>query len=178
MSTSRALGAEKPATKRPRSYMEGPRNGKASCKTSKKCIWQLQPTRRGRGGARARARAPPPSRKGALCACGILSIYLSNMRQIPAAACVARFWAQPPKSVLSIFCAIVCCLILSCRSFSDLSVLSGLWLTTYLLHLLYLVYLPIYLLIYLSFSPSMYPSVTCLSFQLGIYRYTCFYTHV
>ena len=32
MSTSRVLGAEKPATKRPRSYMEGPRGGKASCK--------------------------------------------------------------------------------------------------------------------------------------------------
>ena len=28
MSISRALGAEKPATKRPRSYMEGPRSGK------------------------------------------------------------------------------------------------------------------------------------------------------
>ena len=36
MSISRAFGAEKPATKRPRSYMEGPRGGKASCKTSKK----------------------------------------------------------------------------------------------------------------------------------------------
>ena len=58
--------------------------------------------KKGEGGARARARTPPPpSRKGALCACGILSIYLSNMRQIPAAACVARFWAQPPKYKLS-----------------------------------------------------------------------------
>ena len=32
----RALGAEKPATKRPRSYMEGPRGGKTTCKKSKK----------------------------------------------------------------------------------------------------------------------------------------------
>ena len=36
MSISRALGAEKPATKRLRSYVEGLLGGKASCKTSKK----------------------------------------------------------------------------------------------------------------------------------------------
>ena len=62
ISISRALGAEKPATKRPRSYMEGPRGGKASCKTSKKMYMegsfpQLNPSRRGEG-----ARAPPCSR--------------------------------------------------------------------------------------------------------------------
>ena len=55
--------AEKPATKRPRSYMEGPRGGKASCKKSKKMYMvAASPKKRGRrgGGARARARAPPP----------------------------------------------------------------------------------------------------------------------
>ena len=82
MSISRALGAEKPATKRPRSYMEGPRGGKASCKKSKKMNMVAAPQaapqeRGGGGGARARARVPPPSGRGALCACGILSIYLS-----------------------------------------------------------------------------------------------------
>ena len=46
------LGAEKPATKRPRSYMEGPRGGKASCKKSKKMYMVA-------------ARAPPrPSSRG------------------------------------------------------------------------------------------------------------------
>ena len=69
MSTSRPLGAEKPATKRPRSYMEGPRGGKASCKKSKKMYMVAASPkkggRRGGGGARARARArarvlPPP----------------------------------------------------------------------------------------------------------------------
>ena len=59
MSISRALGAEKPATKRPKSYMEGPRGGKASCKKSKKMYVE------------------GCSRGGALCVCGILSIYLS-----------------------------------------------------------------------------------------------------
>ena len=75
MSISRALGAEKPATKRPRSYMEGPRGGKASCKKSKKKQMVAASPRKG---GRARARSPrPSSRGGALCACGILSIYLS-----------------------------------------------------------------------------------------------------
>ena len=62
MSTSRPLGAEKPATKRPRSYMEGPRGGKASCKKSKKMYMvAASPKKGGRtGGGRARARAPPP----------------------------------------------------------------------------------------------------------------------
>ena len=68
MSISRTLGAEKPAIKRPRGYMEGPRGGKASCKKSKKmymegCFPELHPPRTG-GGARARtrarARAHPP----------------------------------------------------------------------------------------------------------------------
>ena len=80
MSTSRALGAEKPATKHPRSYMEGPRGGKASCKKSKKMYMVAASPKRGRRGARARAPAPPPrpsSRASALCACGILSTYLS-----------------------------------------------------------------------------------------------------
>ena len=39
MSISRALGAEKPATKRPRSYMEGPRSGKTNCKKSKESVY-------------------------------------------------------------------------------------------------------------------------------------------
>ena len=43
MSISRALGAEKPATKRPRSYMEEPRGGKASCKKSKNMSPRLFP---------------------------------------------------------------------------------------------------------------------------------------
>ena len=59
MSISRALGAEKPATKRPRSYMEGPRGGKASCKKSKKMYMVAAPQEG--GGARARARARPPA---------------------------------------------------------------------------------------------------------------------
>ena len=62
MSISRALGAEKPATKRPRSYMEGPRGGKASCKKSKKMYMV----------------AAPPKRGGALYARGFfLYIYIS-----------------------------------------------------------------------------------------------------
>ena len=68
MSISRGLGAEKPATKRPRSYMEGPRGGKASCKKSKKMYMVAAPQeggeKGGRGGGRARARArarPPPA---------------------------------------------------------------------------------------------------------------------
>ena len=60
-----ALGAEKPATKRPRSYTEGPRGGKASCKKSKKMYMVAASPPR------------PSSRPGALCACAILSIYLS-----------------------------------------------------------------------------------------------------
>ena len=56
MSISRALGAEKPATKRPRSYMEGPRSGKTNCKKSKKTY--MEGCSRGGGGARA----PPASR--------------------------------------------------------------------------------------------------------------------
>ena len=56
MSISRALGAEKPATKRPRSYMEGPRGGKASCKKSKKMNMvaapQAAPQEGGEGGVR------------------------------------------------------------------------------------------------------------------------------
>ena len=78
MSISRALGAEKPATKRPRSYMEGPRGGKASCKKSKKMYMVAAPQEGGGEGGGARAR-PPLSLPGggALCACGILSIYLS-----------------------------------------------------------------------------------------------------
>ena len=43
----------------PRSHMEGPRGGKASCKKSKK-MYLVAPKRRGGGGARARARARPP----------------------------------------------------------------------------------------------------------------------
>ena len=67
------LEAEKPATKRPRSYMEGPRGGKASCKKSKKMYMVAASPKRG-GGGRARPPAPLPG-GGALCACGILSIY-------------------------------------------------------------------------------------------------------
>ena len=59
MSISRALGAEKPATKRPRSYMEGPRGGKASCKKSKKMYMVAAPQEGGEVGG-ALARAPPP----------------------------------------------------------------------------------------------------------------------
>ena len=59
MSTSRALGAEKPATKRPRSYMEEPRGGKASCKKSKKMYIVAASPKKGGG-----ARAPPPSPGG------------------------------------------------------------------------------------------------------------------
>ena len=83
----RALGAEKPTTKRPRSYMEGPRGGKTNCKTSKKtymegCFPQLHPPRRGGARARARARAharPPPSSGGVPSARAgfFLYIYLS-----------------------------------------------------------------------------------------------------
>ena len=74
MSISRALGAEKPATKRPRSYMEGPRSGKTNCKKSKKTIWKdasrscIPQEGGGRARARARARAPlfpvPSARAG------------------------------------------------------------------------------------------------------------------
>ena len=69
------LGAEKPATKRHRGYMEGPLGGKASCKTSKKMYMEAASPQKGGGGG---VRAPPPLlRGGALCAHGILSIYLS-----------------------------------------------------------------------------------------------------
>ena len=80
MSISRALGAEKPATKRPRSYMEGPRGGKASCKKSKKMYLEgcFPP---------ARARAPPPSSSGG-CPLRVrdsfyISIYLYIYLSIP-----------------------------------------------------------------------------------------------
>ena len=66
MSISRALGAEKPATKRPRSYGEVPRSGKTNCKKVEENVYgRMLPVaaspKKG-GGARARARAPPSSR--------------------------------------------------------------------------------------------------------------------
>ena len=80
MSIRRAL-----ASKRPISYMEGPRGGKTNCRKSKQtymegCFPWLHPPRTGG----ARARAPPLFfRGGALCACGILSIYLSIYIYLP-----------------------------------------------------------------------------------------------
>ena len=78
MSTSRALGAEKPATKRPRSYMEGPRGGKASCKKSKKMYMVAASPKKEGGGARVRA-PPRPSSRGVPSAHAgfFLYIYLS-----------------------------------------------------------------------------------------------------
>ena len=72
MSISRALVAEKPATKRPRSFLEGPRGGKASCKKSKKMYMVAAPC--------ARARPSPPSSRGGLPSARagfFLHIYLS-----------------------------------------------------------------------------------------------------
>ena len=98
MSTSKGLGAGKLVTKCPRSYIEELRKSKLQNKLQNiEEMYMVAAAHKKREGGGARARTPPPSRKGALCACGILSIYLSNMKQIPAAACVARFWAQPPK---------------------------------------------------------------------------------
>ena len=76
-----SLGAEKPATKRPRSCMEGPRGGKASCKKSKRMYMvAASPKKGGEGGrARARARPPPPlsGRVHSARAGFFLYIYLS-----------------------------------------------------------------------------------------------------
>ena len=83
MSISRALGAEKPATKRPRRYMKGPRGRKASCKTPQQMhmegpLQELYPpcaSAKKRGAARA---LPPRLLVGgALCAHGILARKLS-----------------------------------------------------------------------------------------------------
>ena len=73
----RDLGAEKPATKRPRSYMEGPRGRKASCKKSKKMYMVAASPKKGRGGARA----PPPPLFPGVCPLRVrdsfyISIYL------------------------------------------------------------------------------------------------------
>ena len=67
MSISRALGAEKPATKRPRSYMEVYGRMLPLAASPKK------------GGGRAR----PPPLPSALCEGGILSIYLSIYIYVP-----------------------------------------------------------------------------------------------
>ena len=82
MSTSRPLGAEKPATKRPRSHMEGPRGGKASCKKVEEnvygsCIPQEGGAEGGGGGARARPPAPLPGGVPSARAGFFLYIYLS-----------------------------------------------------------------------------------------------------
>ena len=76
------FGGRKASNKSPRSYMEGPRGGKASCKTSQTCIWKdaspsCMPQEGGR--ARRRARASPPSLRGVPSARAgfFLYIYLS-----------------------------------------------------------------------------------------------------
>ena len=101
MSISGALGAEKPAAKRPRSYMDGPCGRKLSImstvlpntpsqKSKEQILSFLGGAVYGRmlpvaaspkkgGGGRAR----PPHLPGALCACGILSIYLSIYIYLP-----------------------------------------------------------------------------------------------
>ena len=65
MSISRTLGAEKPATKRPRSYMEGPKDPVAEKQAEKvedNVYGRMLPvaaSQKNRGGGGGRARAPP-----------------------------------------------------------------------------------------------------------------------